>query len=898
MNNIDIRPDRSDTSISALSPSANPASSKLQSSQLVHPYPLIISSITEYLSAHGKFPYEESVSSNFEATNTSPPLRDATDAIELPLRRKPHLDSPPATQYLQTLGTTNSEPVTTPTFHAKSELEHLPEGTDFSKSFSNAVVPARPQRRPPASHSSYGVATLLGPPPSYTTRRTLSQDRIWKIEPTSRQSQILEAQARADGCMPSQNEHIQDHITSLTEHNWESNKSSPETLDTESMPTPREDEVSDVAGDYGFAIYGDEEDHRRTLRAYGVTATELRSTESSSDDRKSEDLFLNIAKSGADRGPNKPDGQRRKSRISLPFFHTSRQPQAKVDQNSSSAVPIDSPGLPAHAQHGTYLDKRLSLGQRTITASSAHPLDSSSRPHTRDGIPRSTSRTTRSVAGKEFEYASSRYEPQYHNATDALDNVTRRASKRTSLGGRSQRFTSEVSGLGPPRLTDHNTTESTVSTTAPSTVWDELDDLKSRIKKLELTGKLPPSSAAAMSNLDRPRTATTAATTMSSSPKTRQHPSSLPSAIEGIPSSVHPLLHEALAQAKSSLSSEVYQRLQATATDALQLSTLTNAEQTGGSTPGLATDRQIRRRTESMCRSLTELIIALSSEPKTTQSPAYRPVSRSSALHGYASRRLSGDPADILPIISRVQSRLDNRRLSTHLAPGRAGHSSPEQGQYTPSTLIQRQESSSGGIARSTTTLRTRRQPAYADGATDDDDGVSSIRPVSRARTEIGSGYKRSIRDGTSLARGYTSQHPMPAQPEVPASQTTPLPTGLGSRLQLRRKYVSPSDPNVAQSSSSITSQGDFGRISVIEREDSSAGVTPESTRGTPYGGPRRSLGLASRIGSSVGSRLRAVRAERNISMRDLKSPGQRQPYSSSDQESENRQAFETASVA
>lgn len=71
-------------------------------------------------------------------------------------------------------------------------------------------------------------------------------------------------------------------------------------------------------------------------------------------------------------------------------------------------------------------------------------------------------------------------------------------------------------------------TESTMSTTAPSTVWDELDDLKSRIRKLELTGKLPSSSAAAMSSMagERPRTATTTVTTVSSSPKHKQKASS------------------------------------------------------------------------------------------------------------------------------------------------------------------------------------------------------------------------------------------------------------------------------------------------------------------------------------------------------------------------------------
>ncbi|KAK5106574.1 hypothetical protein LTS08_000694 [Lithohypha guttulata] len=178
------------------------------------------------------------------------------------------------------------------------------------------------------------------------------------------------------------------------------------------------------------------------------------------------------------------------------------------------------------------------------------------------------------------------------------------------------------------KATDQNATESTASTTAPSTVWDELDDLKSRIRKLELTGKLPPSSAAAMVSAERPRTATTAATTMSSSPKHSKTPSQLQSTIEGVPPNVHPLLHEALGNAKAIVSHDVYQKLLATAQDALQLATMTSLDnQSVRSGVPAMSERQVRRRIESMCRSLTELAIALAIEPKVSQ-PSYRPGSR------------------------------------------------------------------------------------------------------------------------------------------------------------------------------------------------------------------------------------------------------------------------------
>lgn len=38
------------------------------------------------------------------------------------------------------------------------------------------------KRKPPASHSSYGIETSNGPPPSYSTQQTLSQDRGWTQE--------------------------------------------------------------------------------------------------------------------------------------------------------------------------------------------------------------------------------------------------------------------------------------------------------------------------------------------------------------------------------------------------------------------------------------------------------------------------------------------------------------------------------------------------------------------------------------------------------------------------------------------------------------------------------------------------------------------------------------------
>jgi hypothetical protein len=167
-------------------------------------------------------------------------------------------------------------------------------------------------------------------------------------------------------------------------------------------------------------------------------------------------------------------------------------------------------------------------------------------------------------------------------------------------------------------------TDSTTSTAAPSTVWDELEELKSRIHRLELTGKLPPTSSAAISRAsdERPATAHTNATTLSASPK--RGASSIVQSTEGsnLPKDSHPLLHSALAKSRDFLAPQVYDALEAATADALALASMMGtAGQPGpissgasniGSSGGTVTDRQLRKKADSVCRSLTELCLALS----------------------------------------------------------------------------------------------------------------------------------------------------------------------------------------------------------------------------------------------------------------------------------------------
>lgn len=455
-------------------------------------------------------------------------------------------------------------------------------------------------------------------------------------------------------------------------------------------------------------------------------------------------------------------------------------------------------------------------------------------------------------------------------------------------------------------------TESTMSTAAPSTVWDELDELKSRIKKLELTGKLPSSSAAAMSTAERPRTATTTITTMSSSPRQgKANISPDESGIDGVPLTVHPLLHEALRKARPTLSADIYQKLETTASDALQLASVMgaglqpgNSSVTGASS---SAERQLRRRADSMCRGLTELTIALSAGPKSpTSLQPFRPSSRGASSNlghttttppttGYSvdsasrfSRRLSTGPEEGRPsAMARAQSRLETRRASllhTSMLHSPQENVSQEIAIRTPSSAQSQnhmQPNSSSRLNRAATRLRGRRPAGAIDGADDSENENSpSVRPVSRARTEVSLRH-RSARDRTSIGREYTSSHPLPSfvrkGSDIPADASPSVIASSG--LPARRSYA----PSTANGGSSNLSNPTTPKDNIqpgYRRYVSNGGIrepssyfsstehTPENVtvqRGSASGS-RRSLGLTSRlgqVGNFVNGRLRAAKAER-----------------------------------
>lgn len=190
-------------------------------------------------------------------------------------------------------------------------------------------------------------------------------------------------------------------------------------------------------------------------------------------------------------------------------------------------------------------------------------------------------------------------------------------------------------------------TASTVSTNAAS-VWDELEELKSRIHKLEVTGNTVGFGKGSDSSGGRPRTATTTATTLSSSPRNNNISGQSPSA-SMVGNSVHPLLHQALSRTKPLIDPEVYKFLEATAKDAFAIVDIVGSNGTSGAvtSPPSSLDRQVRRKIDSLCRSLTELSLALSEVathanqqiPATLPAPNQTPSGSFTSVDSYGSQR-------------------------------------------------------------------------------------------------------------------------------------------------------------------------------------------------------------------------------------------------------------------
>ena len=466
-------------------------------------------------------------------------------------------------------------------------------------------------------------------------------------------------------------------------------------------------------------------------------------------------------------------------------------------------------------------------------AASAHPLDQRHKPRLSGGPSRPTTVSNRGVQNWDSPLelpTSSRRRPSVPESTLGIPS---RAYRQTNISHAAvngqyhssplndRSFSSHQQGSSPPTPRAEGT-ESTLSTTAPSTLWDTVEDVKSRLKKLELIRSMPTSSGAAISNAtgERPATATTTVTTISSSPKRSQSQNaSTDSTANPDLASLHPNLHSALAKSKLTINASTFKALEATSLDALMMVKMINNAGNSSAVFG-ADNRHLKRRADSLCRSLTELCIALSEGGRDieTTKPNSRPGSRDAqpsrqqrqrSIEDSRFTRDTSQDSD-LSQTSRVLSRLQARRTST-LGFNNSTTSSREQSaEASPSHLT----ATTTAAAAVSPRLRTATALQRVRRTVETDDADPTVRPYSRATTETGhrTGPFSQRQKGSVRDREYISQHPHPHQdPRSPSVQSsmpirrsyfdqTPLPTTPAGGLPGVKRYPERLTPHSADS--------------------------------------------------------------------------------------------------
>lgn len=247
-------------------------------------------------------------------------------------RRSTTLTSLPTRKSHSTKGPGLPKSPSVPTFHTKPDPRDskpaLPSTTPESLPATPAPLLRVPsnasttdsrspsQRRSPASHSSYGVETSNGPPPSFTTQRTLSQDRLWKPPPPEKSNVAKKVNAGYfHEEFGSQSIDMDDVVKDQEVDPGQ------DELDTPITPRKRPDEsasVQDVDLRHGTAGRSTEtlcKSREQLAQELDVPSADDGSRNSGSEDRKSEDVFLNIAQTDAGGQELMTRAERRKVRI-------------------------------------------------------------------------------------------------------------------------------------------------------------------------------------------------------------------------------------------------------------------------------------------------------------------------------------------------------------------------------------------------------------------------------------------------------------------------------------------------------------------------------------------------------------------------------------------------------
>lgn len=801
-----------------------------------------------------------------------------------------------------------------PTLENLSAPTRTPQNRSLStSSVSSRIAPSecasetRPPaaKRPPASRSSHGIGTNLGPPPAIITRGSYEL-AVHTESPATATTTLVTHKRKPYNLKTPSRESLRIEPVAFDDHDSFTD-GYPNPFSPTSLTPNRNQSLNAMAmmdGNSQHAARSDFTDKSSSRYTDAVSPGPGRASGGDGDESgRSEDLFLNLARDSP--LPSREEGnQSRLERklVSVSDHYRYLQSLLTLSSKSRGRRPEQRQSLPPSSE-AILRPRRDSSGHDSGYAARSAILNKDAQPQHRRASASVVSSVTapRNVVATSTEQRFNAYRSRYMttpsqpsssynsgrrpSASDALSSIGRPSNYRPSrLNNSSLREFDSVSNTGSRRGSHVDMAESVVSV-APSTVWDELHELKSRIHKIELAEQ--PSSGGTMSNGsgERPRTATTTVTTMSSSPK---HPFKSGSRTEssiGGPGAVniHPLLHQSLARCKTVLNPGLYRSLEAAASDALETAVMAGSGGSSGSIYGHgsvinggAIDRQLRRKADNVCRNLTDLCIALCEgkldlPPPNTIQPAASlarrrdsqdmpsPQTNNDSMVRTFSRAGSLEPEPVeqarAAAPSRALDRIASRRVSMMSATGGdSGNNSPREApessqrgspflsgnaEATPSPQQISKPPRSG-----TSLLRIRRRETEKQAELEEEEDDPTLRAPSRANTEINSARRRSFRlsPAFSGSREYTSQHPLPGS--SPMTQPSPSLRRLnGSSL----KTDAPRSPSNGSSLLRQTSR------QIVERERAGDSDATEEEVANARKLKRRSLGLYTSTRTSLG---------------------------------------------
>ncbi|KAI9672864.1 MAG: hypothetical protein M1831_000300 [Alyxoria varia] len=323
--------------------------------------------------------------------------------------------------------------------------------------------------------------------------------------------------------------------------------------------------------------------------------------------------------------------------------------------------------------------------------------------------------------------------------------------------------------------------DSEMSNSVASGVWEELEELKSRIKHLEYGG-----------GRSRPRGTSILRDQHNERPGTRHSQSETPrrELLSPVPTSLsrrgsnsgelHPLLRSAMMKTKSYLDPSSYQFLEGSAHDALELAALSRATcQENDSKDDDAfnelamSQKRIVWKADNLCRNLTDYCISLNENYLNSPSNRRGTNSQSSSQEEASSPVTAVDHRRrLLERAEQLSSRVASRKMER----GESRQSAQDQrGRTTRHISLAEDRTGAGSVLDSRTlgraattnghTNHNHNAVDYTHGGTGTgDDGT--IRLPSRAATEV------SRQNGTytpthsprdlRLSKDYTSRHPLP----------------------------------------------------------------------------------------------------------------------------------------